>query len=161
MNATAVASAVRGGEPLDAVLRPIHTAWVDEARRFLEPALDPGADFWSRWSAVRYISDDFQVWYRRQRALVYELRPFLAQGVAERLVREGDRVFQLRLELDRLGRRRCTEKEFAAGARDLVKQLGLWCAEIELAAGGITRDDLPAEGAELLGHLEAALRIMR
>ena len=161
MNAAVEVSAVRGEEPLAAVLRPIHSAWIDEARRFLEPALEPGSDFWSRWSAVRYISDDFQVWSRRERALLYVLRPFLPQDVAELLVREGEQVFQLRLELDRLGRRRGTAAEFAAAARALVEHLGLWCAELERAAGGITRDDLPAEGAELLGHLEAPLRIMR
>jgi hypothetical protein len=37
----------------------------------------------------------------------------------------------------------------------------VWCAEIELAAGGITRGALPAEGTELLAHLEATLQTHR
>lgn len=152
-------SAARGEEPLDAVLRPIHNAAVKEARRFLEPALEPGADFWTRWAAVRYICDDFQERYRRERALLDELRPFLRPETAERLAREGDRVFELRLELDRIGRRRATAAQFAAGTRDLLEQLGLWYAEIELAASGITRDVLPVEGTDLIAHLEAALQI--
>jgi hypothetical protein len=41
-------------EMLDAVLRPIHNSWVTETHRFLDPALDPGADFWTRWGAIRY-----------------------------------------------------------------------------------------------------------
>jgi hypothetical protein len=142
--------------PLDAVLCPIHDAWVEEALCFLEPAIEPGADFWTRWAAVRYLSDAFRVRYRRERALVDELRSFLRPDVAERLVRKGDRLFRLRLELDRIGRRRGTAAEFAAGTRDLLEQLRVWCAEIEQAADGLTWDTLPAEATDLLAPLEAA-----
>lgn len=148
-------------EPLDAVLRPIHTTWVEETRRFLDPAIEPGADFWTRWGAIRYLFDDFRSRYRLERALVDELGPLLRLDVAERLVREGDRLFRLRLELDRIGRRRGTAAEVAAVTRDLLEQLGVWCAEIELAAAGVTRDALPADATDLLGHLEAAASIQR
>ena len=93
--------------------------------------------------------------------MVDELRPFLRPDVAERLVREGDRLFRQRLELDRIGRRRGTAAEVAAGTRELLEQLGTWCAEIELAADGLTRDALPAEATDLLTHLEAAASIRR
>jgi hypothetical protein len=156
MRTAAMKSAPSGEERLDAVLRPIHNTWVEETRRFLDPAIEPGADFWARWAAVRYLSDDFRDRYRRERALVDQLRPFLRLDVAGRLVREGDRLFRLRLELDRIGRRRGTAAEVAAGARDLLEQLGVWCAEVELAASGLTREALPAEACELLAHLEAA-----
>lgn len=161
MHAATMTSAPSGEEPVNAVLRPIHDAWVKQARRFLDPALEPGTDFWARWAAVRYIADDFLEQYRREGALVDELRPFLRPEVAERLRREGDRLFRLRLELDRIGRRRGTAVEFAAGTRDLLEQLGAWCAEIELAAAGLTRDALPAEATDLLAHLEAAASIQR
>ena len=154
-------SAPRGDEPLDAVLQPIHNTWIEETRRFLEPAIEPGADFWTRWAAVRYLSDDFRNRYRRERALVDELCPYLRMDVAERLIREGDRLFRLRLELDRLGRRRGTAAEVAAGTRDLLEQLGVWCTEIELAAAGLTRDVLPAEATTLLAQLEATASIQR
>jgi hypothetical protein len=154
-------SAPRGDEPLDAVLQPIHNTWVEETRRFLDPAIEPDADFWTRWAAVRYLSDDFRGRYRRERALVDQLRPFLRLDVAERLVREGDRLFRLRLELDRIGRRRGTGAEVAAGTRDLLEQLGVWCAEIELATASLTRDSLPAGATDLLAHLEAAAAIQR
>jgi hypothetical protein len=46
---TATATSAPGvEEPLDAVLRPIHNAWIEEVRRFLDPAREPGADFWAR-----------------------------------------------------------------------------------------------------------------
>jgi hypothetical protein len=161
MRAATMPSAPSDEETLDATLRPIHDAWVKEARCFLEPALEPGTDFWTRWAAVRYIADDFQEQYHRERALVDELRPFLRPDVAERLQSEGDRVFRLRLELDRMGRRRVTAAEFAGATRALLDRLGVWCAEIELATGGITGDTLPAEGAELLTQLEATLQTHR
>ena len=129
----------RDEQPLEAVLGPIHNAWLAEIHRGLDSATDPASDFWARWVAVRYICDDFQTRYQRERALVDELRPFLLPDAAERLQVEGDRVFHLRLQLDRIGRRRGTAIEFAAGAHELLEQVAVWCAEIELAARGMTR----------------------
>jgi len=155
VSTTTLSPTPRGEQPLDAALQPIHRVWVEQARRFLGPALAPHADFWTRWAAVRYLTDDFREHYRLERALLDELRPFLDADTAERLVQGGDRVFQLRLELDRVGRRRGTADDVAAGTRRLLEQLVVWLAGIELAAGGLTRDSLPSEAAELLGHLEA------
>jgi hypothetical protein len=157
MSAATATPRSRGDEPLEASLRPCHAGWLENARRLVEPALEPNADFWARWAAVRYIADDFREHYRLERALVAELRPFLRPDVAERLVRQAEHVFRLRLDLDRIGRRRGTSEEFAGCARYLLEQLGLWCAEIERASRGITRDALPPEGQQILGHLEAAV----
>jgi hypothetical protein len=157
MSTPTVMPLLRAEESLDAVLRSIHNAWIQDARRFLEPAQQPGADFWARWAAVRYLADDFREHCRLERALVDELRPFVAEEEAARLVHESDRVLRLRLELDRIGRRRGSEAEVAAGTRDLLEELGVWCAEMELAGRGIGRGALPAEGAELLAHLEAGV----
>ena len=153
MSAATVLPTRRSEKSLDALLCPIHNAWVEEARRFLEPSLEPDADFWTRWAATRYIADGFQQHYRRERAFVDELRPLLPPVVLERLVREGDRVLRLRLEVDRMGRRRGTAEEFAAATRNLLEQLGLWCTEIELAAHGVTRNALTPGAAHLLAHL--------
>ena len=43
-----------------------------------------------------------------------EIRAFLTEDTTERLQRLGDRLARLRLELDRLGRRRGTAAEVAA-----------------------------------------------
>ena len=151
----------RGEESLATALRPLHKAWLEDARRFLDPARVRDADFWTRWAAVRYICDDFQERYHRERALLGELRPFLQPQVAERLAHEGERVSALRLELDRIGRRRGTAAEFAAGAGGLLDQLGRWCADIERATEGVQRAVLTPEGTEVLMHLEAAGSIPR
>jgi hypothetical protein len=142
--------------PLDQALRGVHDAWVHEARCLLDPAMAPAADFWTRWAAVRYLDDVFRDRYDLERGLLAELRPVLPPAMAERLAQEGDRVFQLRLELDRVGRRRGTATEVAEGARVLLEQLELWLAMIEQGVAGLTRDTLPPEGASLLAHLEAA-----
>jgi len=145
-----------GEQPLDQVLRGVHDAWVREVRCFLEPAMEPAADFWTRWAAVRYLDDEFRDRYDLERALLAELRPFLAPEGAERLAREGDRVFQLRLELDRVGRRRGTAAEVADGARALLDQLVLWLTMIEQGVAGVKRDILAPEGEMLLVHMETA-----
>jgi hypothetical protein len=147
--------------PLDAVLRDIHNAWIEETRRFLTPALEVDADFWTRLAAIRYISDNFRRQYRLERALADELCGLIGPTVAARLVREGDRVFRLRLELDRIGRRRGTAGEFALGTAGLLEQLGVWCAEIELATRGISRGSPTDEGVRHLTHLEASLQTQR
>jgi hypothetical protein len=157
MHATSLTSELAGEELLDATLRPIHNAWIAEARGLLGPALEPSVDFWTRWSAVRYLSDDFNDRLQGERAFVEELRPFLRRDAAEQLLQGGDRIFRSRLELDRIGRRRSTAAEVATATRDLLTQLGVWCAKIELAAAGLTRDGLRAEGVALLAHLEAGL----
>lgn len=149
----------RGEQPLEAILRPIHEGWIKDARRYLDPALNPGAEFWDRWAVVRYLSDDFLDRFRWEHALVYELRQYLAADAAERLEREGARLARLRLELDRVGRRRGTAAEVAATIWDLLEQLSVWCAEIEAAARRIPLETLTAEGATLLAHLETAERI--
>ena len=143
MTAAPTTAPARGDQPLDAVLRAIHDRWTKEARRFLEPTLEADADYWIRWGAVRYLADDFRNQFGWERDLVEELRPFLEPDQALRLAHETEGVARLALELDRIGRRRGTAEEFAAGTRALLVQLALWCAELELAAGALTRDDLP------------------
>ena len=146
-------------ESLDDTLRPIHRAWLEEARCLLEPALEAGADFWTRWAAIRYLSDDFREQFRLEHGLVNELCPFLPAEASERLLRGGDRILHLRLELERLQRRgrRVVTSELAIATRDLLEQLGVWCAEIEVAAQAVRPDDLPADAALLLDQLRDGL----
>lgn len=156
MTAPTVTPALPREETLATALRPVHNAWLRTARRFLEPTLEYGADLWARWAAVRYLSDGFRQQYRMERGLVEQLVPLLRIDVGDRLLREGDRVFLLRLELDRIGRRRGTAAAFGACARELLERVGLWCADIELASHGIGRDALPPEASDLLAQLDDA-----
>ncbi len=154
---TALTPDTQGAQSLETVLRHIHRAWLEEARRYLVPVLDPATDFWTRWAAVRYLADQFGERYRHERSLVDELRPFLDPGETERLQRSGDRLLQLRLELDRIGRRRGTGEEAARAAGALLAHLERWSTEIEIATTGLSPEGLPSGARELLVHLEAIL----
>jgi GNAT superfamily N-acetyltransferase len=145
-----------GEQPLETILRPIHQGWMEDARRYLDHARNPGAEFWTRWAAVRYLNDGFLDRFEWERAFVQELRGFLPVDATERLQRQGDRLARLRLELDRVGRRRGTGSEVAGTTQEFLEQLALWCAAIEAAARVIPRDVLTEEGATLLAHLETA-----
>lgn len=142
---------------LDEVLGPLHETWVEEARCFLDPGSCSSAPFWDRWSVVRYLNDQFPARFTLEHELVRELKPFIGRHHAEALEAGAERLAKLRLALDRLGRRRGTAAEFAPLVEEFLLALELWCAEIELAVRAVERDDLPAEGRRLLGHLEAGL----
>jgi hypothetical protein len=161
MTSASLTSSRRGDQALDRVLGPIHARWLEDVRRFLEPALHVDANHWDRWSAVRYLADDCRQQLLWEGGLVQELRHFIEPDRGARLTREGETVGRLRLELDRIGRRRGTAAEFAAGAQAFLEQLGCWCAEIEKAARGLTRATLPPEGGMFLAHLEAMCEVRR
>jgi len=148
-------STFRSDESVETVLHRIHDAWLGDAHRFLGPTLEPRADQWARWGAVRYLADDFREQYGWERALLDELRPFVLPGTAGQLTRQADHLAGLHLELDRIGRRRGTTEEFADGARYLLEQLALWCAELELAGRDILVDSLAPEALKILDHLHA------
>jgi len=141
------------------VLHAAHEIWIRETSRFLLPILVPEAPFWNRWTAVRYLADQFLEQYRRERALLDEVRPFLPPDIAERLTQDGERIGRLQCELDRVGRRRGTAHMVSGVSRELLQLLRAWCADIEEAAGQIPQDLLPEEGNRLVAELELYTRI--
>lgn len=147
-----------GAPGLDAMLSPVHDAWVEEVRRFLLPATTSAAPFWDRWSAVRYMNDEFVAHFALQRSLLTELRPLISSNHLDSIDAGTERVARLRLGLDRIGRRRGTSTEFALMAEELLAALELWCAEIELAVRQVDPDHLPDDGARMLAHLESMMR---
>lgn len=141
------------------VLRAAHRIWIRETNRFLSPIIVREAPFWERWTAVRYMADQFLGQYRRERALLDEVRPFLPPDIAERLTQDGERIGRLQCELDRVGRRRGTAHMVSGVSRELLQLLRAWCADIEEAAGQIPRGLLPEEGNRLIADLELYTRI--
>jgi hypothetical protein len=141
-------------EALEAILHPSHKRWLEDARRFLDPTLNPRAESWPPSAVVRYLHEEFLDRFRWELALVDELHPFLAADMSERLRCEGARLARLRLEVDRIGHRRRTASQVTAVTRELLEQLALWCAEIEAAAGAIPREALTGEAAAFLVHPE-------
>lgn len=135
-------------------LRVAHEVWIRETNRFLLPVALQEAPFWTRWTAVRYLADQFLAQYCRECALLYELRPFLSQDVADRLTRNGGRIGSLLAELDQVGRRRGAASAVSVLSQTLLDLLHAWCADIEAAAGWIPLERLTADGYESLIRLE-------
>ena len=142
------------GETLAPTLRAVHEIWLREADRFLLPVTTQEAPFWTRWTTVRYLSDQFIAQYRRECALLVELHSFLPLDVAERLTLDGARIARLLAELDRVGRRRCSGHTVSVVTQTLLHLLRAWCADVEAAAGSIPLDLLTPEGRESLLELE-------
>ena len=151
---------MRTDETLSAVLSPTHEVWIEEARQLLVPAVARDATFWERWSAVRYLNDQFLERFNAERALVVELRPFVTAREMEMLVVGGERVAGLRLELDRVGRRGGTAAQFAPLIAEFLKALEPWWTEIELAAARVQPAALPSEARRYLSCLEASPRML-
>ncbi len=158
-NTCSINGRLRTDETVSARLSTTHDEWINEARQFLLPATAADAPFWDRWSAVRYLNDQYMDRYRAEQELVAELRPFIPVREHEMLTGGGERLVRLWLALDRVGRRRGTALEFARATSDLLKALELWCAEIEHAGSRVETDALPPEARRLLDHLVASPRM--
>lgn len=144
---------------LGPVLRAAHKIWIAETDLYLTPISAPEASFWERWTAVRYLADDFVAQYRRECTLLDELRAFLPSEVAETLLEQGGRIEQLQQELDRLGRRRGTAQTVSVAARLLLDSVRTWCADIEAAARHIDRSELPEEAQRVLAGFQLYAQI--
>lgn len=144
------------GSMLGSVLRPVHARWMSRTRGALEPVLSPKASFWDRWTAVRYLSDPFDVHYRHEVALLGSLIARLPESAGARLTTLTQTLEAARAQLDQVGRRRGVARTAAVVAREFLDLFGLWCAEVETAFADVPCEGLPARSAELLLPLEAA-----
>jgi len=142
------------GGTLAPALHTAHEVWLRRTDRFLLPVTLQEAPFWARWTAVRYLADQFQSQHSRELTLLYELRRFLSQDVADRLTRDGEKIGGLLAELDRVGRRRGAARTVSVLSQTLLDLLRAWCADIEAAAGWIPLDRLTVEGYESLAQME-------
>src|SRR4026208_1158894 len=91
-------------DTLAPVLRAAHRIWIRETDRFLLPIMVPEAQFWERWTAVRYLADEFLGQYRRERAIIDEVHLFLPPETAARLIQDGESIGWLQGGRDRGGR---------------------------------------------------------
>ncbi|HEX5574543.1 MAG TPA: hypothetical protein VFX42_01615 [Gemmatimonadales bacterium] len=149
----------KDGQTLASVVRAAHKTWIEEVESYLTPVIRPGASFWERWTAVRYIADQFLEQYHRERALFDELRPYLPAEPAESLLGSCRRIDQLQRELDRVGRRRGTARTVSVAAGKLLDAVRSWCGEIEIVVPDIQRVTLPEEAQRLLAKLELYTQI--
>jgi hypothetical protein len=156
---TADSSDTRQTETVDQTLRAAHEIWLRETDELLTPLLAPRADFWKRWTAVRYLADQFLRQYSREWALLGTMRPFIGAHLADELQQDGEQIAELQRLLDQAGRRRGTGLLAADLAGSLLEALRSWCADLEAAASEISRDQLPKNGRQLLTEVELYARV--
>ena len=137
-----------------ATLRPIHSRLMTETVRGLAAALSPNADFWSGWSAVRYLNDRFDWQYRCQRILVAAIMPLLPPADARVLRATTETLEEVRYDLDRVGRRRNVTAVTGALAYRFLELLNGWFVEIQRVTQGVTESELSPEGRRALTQLE-------
>lgn len=136
-------------------LGPIHSRWMAETMRGFAAVLSPDADFWSGWSAVRYLNDRFDWQYRSQRLLVAALTPLLPPADARAIRAITDALEEVRYDLDRVGRWRNMTALMGGLAYRFLKLLNAWFVEIQRVTQGVTDAELSPEGRRALTQLEA------
>ena len=147
----------QGSPSLLSVVQAAHRIWIGEIESNLLPIIGGHSSFWERWTAVRYMADQFLAHYWRECSFIDELQSFLPLSLSERLSCQGERIGNLQRELDRVGRRRGTSRTVSVVARDLFDSLRSWCTEIEAAAAQVQRDVLRDEGQRVLEEFELYL----
>ena len=136
-----------------ATLRPIHSRWMTETMRVLAATLSSDADFWSGWSAVRYLNDRFDGQYRWQRILVTAILALLPPADARVLRATTETLEEVRYDLDRVGRRRNVTAVTGALAYRFLELLNGWFVEIQRVTQGVTESELSPEGRRALTQL--------
>ncbi len=144
------------GCTVESVLAPIHDRWLNEIRRFLDPATSSTAGFWDRWTAIRYLADQFRDHFKLERALLVSVASLLPAADARRLTGQASEVERMLSGLDCVGRRRGTGQVVAEEAHRLIEEIAVWCAELELATSGLRCDALPAEASRVLEHVTSS-----
>ena len=139
-----------------AVLASIHEGWMRQVAVFLGPALNEDVDFWTRWSAARFLSDSFGDRFRLECALVDALENRISAEAAETLAGARAQLEGTAERLSDAGRRRATRMLTARLARRFIDQLALWCVELEVATNRLGTADIPEAAGRVLLRLRAA-----
>jgi hypothetical protein len=131
--------------------------WLDQASAWLAPAMEPEADFWDGWGAVRYLDDQFARLYRLQDAFVKAILTRISPSDALQLKQKTTELKAARRKLDRVGRRKGMAQAVAAACALFLGLFEAWLEEIQRLMQGVTRAELPPPAQEALARLQAAL----
>ncbi len=156
MTSIALQSAAASDAPVESLLAPVHARWLEQLRDFVDPATIETAGFWNRWSATRYLGDQFLDHFRLERGLLSSIAHLLDADDAARLIEQAAHLEKVRARIDYLGRQRGTGVAVARDTRELVRALPTWCAEMESAAAGLRRDMMSSQANDLLDHVIAS-----
>jgi hypothetical protein len=151
---TTISPTFRTATTVGETLAAAHETWMEQVATFVTPALNEDADFWTRWSVARFLSDQFRDRLRLERRLLDALGPLVPEEAAPRLVQIRAALERTVEELMIVARRRASGLLTARLARRFIDQLALWYVEVELATGEIETADLPPEPSRLLTGLQ-------
>ncbi len=162
VRARCVSPSATGPAPtLHTALRDIHQRWMRDTLRWLAPTLSASADFWDGWSAVRYINDQFERKYRRQRSLVKAILPLLRAADAFRLRSTTVELELMRRHLNRVAGRQQMTEVVAVASCHFLELLAAWFGELQRVTQGLSRDQIPPQGQRALARLESAIAIRK
>lgn len=140
-------------EPLGVTLSAVHDRWLQHLAAALAPALSPRSRFQERWDVSRCFADEFQPRFRTECALVESLGGRLPPVARVRLATLRAALERTGNELEQDVRQQRRPGSPAMLARRLLELARYWCAELEFATTGVTRDDLPQPGRILLERI--------
>jgi hypothetical protein len=139
---------------LGEALAPLHEQWLADVQRVLGPALLGTATLWDRWTAVRYLVDQFAGRLEQERKLARRV-PRLDRDALERIETGYDTLERLRAQIDAAGRHRHTGGLVMLLLQRFLELLAEWCAAIEWAAARVPVATLAAEAVQILTDLQA------
>ncbi len=156
---TVTAPAGAGAGTVGQLLEVVHGEWLRETHTALDPAVAEDATLWDRWTAARYLGDQFDVRLRRERELVQLLQPLLPGPSAGSLLARAERLDEMRRQLSELGRRKDTAPEMRELTPSFLSLLETWCRQLEGAAGSLRVADLAEGAGATLESLAVAARL--
>lgn len=156
MLATVVnAPAPHAATMLGKALGPTHERWIAAAQAALAPALLAESTRWDRWTAVRYLGDQFTTRLEQERELVRDIPGLDREALAQ--VETGyEALERLRARIDLSGRRRHTGGMVMLLLINFLELLTDWCAALEHAVATVPLATLPPDALKLLADLERA-----
>jgi hypothetical protein len=129
-----------------AALRQTHWAWRKEIGEILAPVRQPEAGVWERWSAARYLTDEFAPRLDWEQQVLTTLAERLPAEQSAHVWALGELLQFLCRHLCELGRMPQAGPAFADAVNKLVRAFEFWCAEVEVgveaatATGGFAPD---------------------
>ena len=110
---------------------------------------------------MRYINDQFDRQYRRQRTLVKAILPLLRPADAFRLRSTTVELELMRRHLNRVAGRQQMSEVVAAASCHFLELLAAWFSELQRVTQGLTRDEVPVQGQRALARLASAIAVRK
>jgi hypothetical protein len=154
MNGASMAAQTRSATTVADVLVPLHEQWLATVHRAIGPALLGTSTVWDRWTAVRYLRDEFAARFENERSLVRRI-PRLDREAFQRIEAGSDTLERLRVQVGLAGRHRHTGGLVMLLLQNLLELLVDWCKAVERAVACVPLASLPIEAVQVLTDLEA------